>query len=91
MGLQYAAIVPTDADIPLKMRIAGVLNQILGIYNVAEETRQTEIQKVLAKDCRAISKRVLDGFTGFVKKTNADALKEMQDFLIKHKSEMQKN
>lgn len=91
MGLQYAAIVPTDANIPLKMRIAGVLNQILGIYNVDEETRQTEIQKVLDKDCRAISKRVLDGFTGFVKKTNADALKEMQDFLIKHKSELQKS
>ncbi len=81
MGLQHAAIAPTDADIPLKARIAGVLNQILGIYNVDEETRQAEIQKVLNKDCREISRSVLDGFIDFVKKTNAQTLKEMQDSL----------
>lgn len=77
MGLQYAAIIPTDADIPLQTRIAGALNQILGIYNVDEETRQTEIEKVLSMDCRDISKRVLQGFTGFVERENEHTLEEM--------------
>ena len=82
-GLQYSAIVPTDANIPLKMRLSGVLNQILSIYNVDEETRQEEIQKVLDKDCREISKRVLKAFTGFVKEKNAKTLNEAQDALSK--------
>ena len=82
-GLQYSAIVPTDANIPLKMRLSGALNQILIIYNVNEKTRQEEIQKVLDKDCREISKRVLKAFTGFVKEKNAKTLNEAQDALSK--------
>lgn len=83
MGLQYAAIVPTDAKVPLKMRLSGALNQILSIYNVDEKTRQEEIQKVLDKDCREISKRVLEAFTDFVKKKNAKTLSEAQDAFSK--------
>ena len=82
-GLQYSAIVPTDANIPLKMRLSGALNQILSIYNVNEKTRQEEIQKVLDKDCREISKKVLKAFTGFVKEKNAKTLNEAQDALSK--------
>ena len=44
MGLQYAAIAPTDANFPVKMRISGALNQILSFYNVDKETRQEDIQ-----------------------------------------------
>lgn len=77
MGLQYAAIVPTSADIPVRTRVAGALNQVLSIYNVDEETRKKEIDKVLAKDCRGISKQVLEGFTRFVEKTNHKTLEEM--------------
>ena len=83
MGLQYAAIVPTDANFPVKMRISGALNQILSIYNVDEETRREEIQKVLDKDCREISKRVLEAFTDFVKKKNARTLNEAQNAFSK--------
>ena len=77
MGLQYAAIVATSADIPVRTRVAGALNQILSIYNVDEATRKKEIDKVLAKDCRGISKQVLEGFTRFVEKTNHKTLEEM--------------
>ena len=76
MGLQYAAVVPTDANISLNVRLEGALNQILSIYNVDEETRKMQIEKVLAMDCRDISRRVLAGFTDFVKRTNANVLKE---------------
>ena len=83
MGLQYSAIVPTDANVPLKMRISGALNQILSIYNVDKKTRQEEIQKVLNKDCREISKRVLEAFIAFVKEKNEKTLNEAQDALSK--------
>ena len=83
MGLQYSAIVPTDANVPLKMRISGALNQILSIYNVDKKTRQEEIQKVLNKDCRKISKRVLEAFIAFVKEKNEKTLNEAQDALSK--------
>lgn len=81
MGLQYIAVVPTDANIPLQMRIAGALDQILSIYNVDRETRQEEIKKVLDKDCRDISRRVLEGFTGFVEKTNTQTLENAKSNL----------
>lgn len=87
MGLQYAAIIPTDANIPLKTRLAGALNQILSIYNVEEETRQKEIEAVLSKDCRGISKRVLSAFTEYIEKTSHDALVEAEEKL---KSKRQK-
>ena len=77
MGLQYAAIVPTSADIPVKTRIAGALNQILGIYNVDESTRKKEIDKVLAQDCRGISKPILQEFTCFIERTNQNTLEQM--------------
>jgi len=77
MGLQYAAIVPTSANVPLKTRIAGALNHILNIYNVAEDIRKKEIDKVLAKDCRAISKQVLEEFTCFVERKNHNVLEQM--------------
>lgn len=75
MGLQYAAIIPTDADIPLKTRLEGALGQILSIYNVDEEIGQKEIKKVLAKDCRGISRRVISEFVDYVEKSNEQTLK----------------
>ena len=77
MGLQYAAIVPTNADIPVKTRIAGALNQILSIYNVGADMRKEEIDRVLKHDCRGISKRVLHEFVSFVEKTNDKTLEQM--------------
>lgn len=77
MGLQYAAIVATDAQISLDVRIEGALNQILSIYNVDEETRKKEIERVLKMDCRGIGKRVLKEFVGYVEKTNEQTLEKM--------------
>lgn len=77
MGLQYAAIVSTNAEISLQTRISGALNQILSIYQIDTKTRQKEIENVLARDCRGISKRVLEEFTGFVVKQNEKTLERM--------------
>ena len=77
MGLQYAAIAPTDANVQTKTRVSGALNQILSIYHMDEEARQKEIQKVLDVDCRGISKRVLQEFVIYMKKTNEETLLQM--------------
>jgi len=73
-GLQYAAIVPTDADIPVKTKIDSALHQILSMYNVDEETRKKEIDRVLAMECRDISKKVLQEFIRYVKHKNEQSM-----------------
>lgn len=76
-GLQYAAIVPTNINIPVKTRIAGALYQILGMYGVDEETRQKEIDKVLAMECRDISKKVLQEFIAYMKQVNKQNIEDI--------------
>ena len=44
------------------------MDLILSIYNVEAETRKTEIEKVMTRDIRGISKRVFQGFVSFVEK-----------------------
>lgn len=69
LGIDYAAIMSTNAPLAFDVRIEGALNQILSIYNVPEELRKEKIQEVLAMDCSATGKRVLDGFISYVEKT----------------------
>lgn len=76
-GLQYAAIVPTDIIIPVKTRIAGVLHQILGMYNIDEDSRCKEIDRVLSMECRNISQKILHEFYRYVNRKNAQNLQNM--------------
>ena len=46
-GIEYATLMTAGDPVPLETRIAGALNNILGIYGVPEETRQIKLQKVL--------------------------------------------
>lgn len=78
MGLQYTTVAASDANIPLKTKIAGALDRILDIYQVDKETRMCEIENVLQMDCRGVSKRVLSEFIAFVDKTNNEALDEIR-------------
>lgn len=77
MGLQYAVIAPNGAHLSTKTRVSGSLNQILGIYNTDEQTCQKVMQKILQVDCRGISKRVIEEFSSYVKKTNEETLLQM--------------
>ncbi len=67
-GIDYATIISNDASLPLDVRIAGALNQILSIYNVPEEIRKEKIERVLAMDCRGLGKRVLEEFISYVER-----------------------
>ena len=77
MGLQYATIVSADADVSLAERISGALDLMLSIYGIDEETRKTEIHKVLSMNCEGISKRVLNEFIMYVNKTSEQALESV--------------
>ena len=76
MGIEYSTITSNQGILPLKTRIEGALNQILSIYNIDEETRKIEIEKVLQMDCRSIGKRVLSEFVKYVEETNNHTLEE---------------
>lgn len=65
-GIDYATIISDIADLPLKTRLSGALNQILSIYNVPEEIRKEKIEQVLSMDCKALGKRVLTEFKSYV-------------------------
>ena len=63
--------------VPLETRIAGALNNILGIYGVSEETRQIKLQKVFAMDYITLGKRVLDEFKQYVTDANDEAFQAL--------------
>ena len=75
LGIDYAAIISTNAPLAFDVRIAGALNQILSIYNVPEEKRKEKIKKVLAMDCSEIGKKVLSGFISYVEKNIDETVK----------------
>lgn len=76
-GIEYATLITVGEPVSLENRIAGALNTILTLYQVPEELRKAKIEKVLAMDYRAISRRILQGFKQFVEDTNEHALEEL--------------
>lgn len=75
LGIDYAAIISTNAPLAFDVRIGGALNQILNIYNVPEEIRKEKIKKVLAMDCIGIGKMVLREFISYVEKNIDETVK----------------
>ena len=76
-GIEYATLMTANDPVTLETRIAGALSNILGIFGIPEETRQTKIQKVFARDYRNLGKRVLEGFKEYVEQANEQALLEL--------------
>lgn len=72
-GIEYATLMTANDPVSLETRISGALNNILGIYGIPEEIRQTKIKKVFARDCRSLSKRVLGEFREYVEQANEQA------------------
>ena len=75
LGIDYAAIISTNAPLAFDVRIGGALNQILSIYNVPEEIRNEKIKKVLGMDCSGIGKMVLSEFISYVEKNIDETVK----------------
>ena len=65
------------APVSLEARITGALNNILTIYGIPEEMRNTKLKKVFAMDYRALGKRVRLAFKEFVAVANEKAFREL--------------
>ena len=76
-GIEYATLMAADNEVPLDIRIAGALNQIMSIYNVPEKTRKIKIRKALATDYISLGLRVIQGFIDYVEKANEQAYEEL--------------
>lgn len=65
-GIEYATLMVTEDSVPLEVRIAGAMNNILNIYGVPEDRRKMKIEKALNLDYRKFGKEVLDDFKKYV-------------------------
>ncbi len=87
MGLQYSTVAASNAEVSLKEKISGALDKVLYIYQVDEEIRKREIDKVMILDYRDISKQVIEAFITFVNRTSSEALDEMKKTVRKREQE----
>ena len=74
MGIIYGIIASRNDGLPLKTKIEGALKLMLSLYNINEQTKENEINRVLSMDCTGIGKKVLSEFVRFVDKSNEEAL-----------------
>ena len=76
-GIEYATLMTADDPVTLETRISGALNNILSIYGIPEDVRQTKIQKVFAMDYKNLGKKVLKEFKEYVEQANEQAFLEL--------------
>ena len=72
-GLEYGVLMTAGDPVSLETRIASTINAILKIYQIPEEIRKANIERVLEMDYRAIARRVLVEFKRFVDQSNEQA------------------
>ena len=76
-GIEYGTLMTAGTTVPLEVRVRGAIHNILGIYGIPEELRQTKIEKVFAMDYRSIGKKAIVAFKNHVSKSNDQALRKM--------------
>lgn len=79
MGLQHSTVAANDTDIPLEVKIPVALDHVLDIYQVDEEVRKREINKIMNLDYRAISPKVISEFLVFIEKVNKKSMKDIRE------------
>ena len=76
-GIEYATLMTAGSQVSLETRLAGALHNILGIYGVPEDVRNTKVQKVFAMDYKNLCKRVLADFKKYVADTNEHTFRNL--------------
>lgn len=76
-GIEYATLMTANDPVTLETRISGALNNILGIFGIPAQTRQTKIKKVFAMDYRNLGPRVMEEFKEYVEQANEHALLDL--------------
>ena len=76
-GIEDATLMTANDPVTMEMRISVALNNILGIYGIPEEVRQTKIQKVFSMDHKNLGKRIMQEFKEYVEQANEQALLDL--------------
>ena len=72
-GIEYATLMTAGDPVTLETRVAGALNNILGIYNIPEEIRKRKIQRVFDLDYQKLGRQTLTEFRQYVEEANDHA------------------
>lgn len=78
-GIEYATLLLTPDAPELKVRIAGAMQMILGIYNVPEEQIKEKIEKALSMDYRRFGQEVLDSFKTYVSEVTENIFSDVEN------------
>ena len=76
-GIEYATLMTAGDPVTLEARITVALNNILSIFGVPEEMRDTKLKKVFDMEYKALGKRVFFEFKKFVEESNERAFREL--------------
>ena len=76
-GIEYATMMTVGDPVTLETRVRGALNNILGIYGIPEDIRDSKISRVFAMDYQALGLRILQEFRSYVEKANEQALQDL--------------
>ena len=71
-GIEFATLMTVGDPIPLEVRIAGALKNILQIYGVPADIRKIKLEKVFSLNYRNLCKQILAEFKEFVAQTNEE-------------------
>lgn len=74
-GMEYAAIMTRESEIPLPIQIERTLDAIMTVYQVPQSLRKQKIDKVLGMDYRAMGRRILKEFRDYIEIVNEEKLK----------------
>ncbi len=82
-GIEQTTLRTNSLSPSLETRISGALETILSLFGVPEEMRRAKLEKIFAKDYRALARRIFRDFKEFVKKTNEQAFEELSRSILK--------
>jgi hypothetical protein len=63
--------------VPLEIRLAGALNNILGIYNIPPDVRETKIRRVFDMGYRNLGLRTFNDFKIYVNEAHDLAFRKL--------------
>jgi AcrR family transcriptional regulator len=76
-GIEYATMMSAGDPVPLEIRVAGALNNILGIYNIPPDVRETKIHRVFAMGYRDLGRRTFNDFKIYVNEAHDLAFRKL--------------
>ncbi len=76
-GIEFATLMNVGDPVTIEKRITAALNNILGIYGVPEDVRESKIKKVFQSNFHKNAKSVVKDFKNYVDRTNVKILEEL--------------